>query len=326
MTVAAIPSLLDTVNLPGIEAPVDWDALTTDQTHDMIRGLWQLLAGREPAEPSDGVLQRSLQLEETLRAAVPLQYQYAGLIKDGFNTTALRSSVDLPDGKTAFRDATDLLAKSHGIRANEAAARMRLAASMTPARASDPDRDDSLAIGETRLPILSAFQGQVNPSKLSSALSMIEAVDNEAAAAGKDLADRAKLRTLIEKDLAKNIEHTTPEEFSRYVGGLKKNLLASIDPPDEQFTQQHTNSMHDVRRLGPVRGNKNAIGYHLVLDAEGDEALQTALSAITNPRGKGDDETFESRNTAQRRMHALRDLLKFGLANLDKSEFRGASV
>src|SRR5699024_7297684 len=58
---------------------------------------------------------------------------------------------------------------------------------------------------------------------------------------------------------------------------------------------------------------------------EGDEATQTALYAVTNPRGKSDDDAFDTRSTGQRRMHALRDLIKFALANLDKSGFRGAS-
>lgn len=316
---------LEALELPGIDAVVDWDALTTDQTHDLIRGLFQLLAEQEPAEPTNGVLHRSLQLEETLRAAVPLQYRYTGLIKDGFTSTSLRSTLGLPEGKTAFRDATDVLAKTHGIRANEASSRLRLAASMTPARASDPERDDALAVGQTRLPILGAFQGSVNPSKLSSALSMIDAVDKNAENAGKDAAYRANLRTLIEKDLADKIETTTPEEFSRYVSERKKQLLASVDPSDNTFTQQQSEAMHDVRRIGPVRGNKNAIEYRVVVDAEGDEATQTALYAVTNPRGKSDDDAFDTRSTGQRRMHALRDLIKFALANLDKSGFRGAS-
>lgn len=317
-------TLLDALALPGIDTAVDWDALTTDQMHDLIRGLFQHLADREANEPTDGVLQRSLQLEETLRTAVPLQYQYTGLIKDGFNTETFRSTLGLPEGKTAFRDATDVLAKTHGIRANEAASRMRLAASITPTRASDSERDDELDIGQIRLPILGAFQGRVNPSKLSSALSMIDAVDKNAEQAGKDAAYRADLRRLIEKDLAEKIEATTPEEFSRYVSERKKQLLASVDPPDNRFTQQQTDAMHDVRRIGPVRGNKNAIEYRVVMDAEADEATQTALYAVTNPRGKGDDD-FETRSAGQRRMHALRDLVKFALANLDKSGFRGAS-
>lgn len=309
-------------DLPGIAARADWDALTTDELHGLIRDLYQHLADREPAEPTDGVLERSQQLEETMRVAGPLQYQYIGLIKDAFNTASLRSTLGLPEGKTAFRDATDLVAKTHGIRANEASARIRLAASITPARASDPDRDE--AVGETRLPILGQFQGRVNPSKLSSALSMIDEVDKNAAAAGKDTAFRDKLRTLVQKDFTEKIEHTTPEEFSRYVSQRKKDLLASVDPPDNKFTQQQTDAMHDVRRIGLVRGNKNAVEYRVILDAEGDEATQALLYAMMNPPAQGNDD-FETRGTGQRRMHALRDVVKFALADMDKAGFRGAS-
>lgn len=312
---------MTTTHIPG---PVDWDALTTDQVHEAIRDAYRSLEAREDDAPTAGVLDRARQFEETLRAGTPLQYRYAGLLKDAFDNTALRHTVGLSEGKTAFRDANDFLAKTHGIRANEAAARMRLTASMTPARATDPE--PRAPVGQTRLPILGAFQGRVNPSKLSSALSMIDEIDDNAEAAGKDAAFRAKLREVIEKDLAQKIEHTTPEEFSRYVGQRKKDLLASIDPPDQGFTQAHTDTMYQVHRVGPVRGNKNAIEYRLVTDAEGDESLQTLLTAATNPRGKDEHDTaFDTRSRGHRRMHALRDAIKFVLANYDKTGFRSAS-
>lgn len=311
-----------TTPLDAPTAPLDWATLTAEEIHEQIRAGFRALADREPEAPIDGVLQRSMLLEDTLRSATAVQYQYTGLLKDAFNDPKLRPTLGLPEGKTAFRDATDLLAKTHGIRANEAAARMRLAAAMTPARASDPER--AVNIGHTRLPILGALQGRVNPSKLSSALAMIDEVEANAEAAGKDEEFRAKLRNVIEKDFAEKIEQTTPEEFSRYVGQRKKDLLASIDPPDKQFTPRQTEAMHDVRRIGLVRGNKNAVEWRLITDAEGDERLQTLLAAALNPRGK-DDGSFETRSRGQRRMHVLRDALSFVLANFDKAGFRGAS-
>ena len=312
----------------SVETPagtmVDWAALSPEHIHDLLRDGIEALAEREPEAPSKGVLQRSLLLEETLRAATAVQYRYAGLINDGFTDRKQRHTLGLPDGKTAFRDANDLLAKTHGIRANEAAARMRLVAALTPARASDPER--SGAIGQTRLPLLGALQGRVNPTKLSSALAMIDDVEASAEAAGKDEAFRAKLRKVIEQDLVEKIDQTTPEEFSRYVGQRKRDLLASLDPPDRQFTKRHTESMHDVRRIGPVRGNKNAVEWRLITDAETDEQLQTVLAAGANPRGKDDtDDEFETRSRGQRRLHVLRGALSFVLANFDKTGFRGAS-
>lgn len=304
--------------------PVDWAALTTDEIHAALRGAYIELEAREEDAPTDGILHRSVQLEETLRTAAPLQYRYAGLLQDAFNNEQLRDCVNLPKGKTPFRDATDFLAKTHGLRANEASARLRLAASLTPARATDEERTDD--VGQTHLPILSQFKGQVHPSKLSSALSMLAEVDKHAEAAGKDETFRAKLRRVAEKDLAEKIERTTPEEFSRYVAQRKKDLLASLDPPDGDFTQTQTDAMYDIRRTGPVRGNKNAIGYEMVVDAECDEILQTYLMGRTNPRGKDDEDTdFETRSRGHRKMVALRDALKFVTANLDKTGFRGAS-
>ena len=303
---------------------IDWAALTSEQIHKVLRDGIGALADREPEAPTPGVLHRSQLLDETLRAATAVQYRYAGLIKDGFDDLRQRHTLGLSEGKTAFRDANDLLAKTHGIRANEASARLRLAASLTPARASDPER--TTEIGQTRLPLLGALQGRVNPSKLSSALAMIDEVDATAEAAGKDDAYRAKLLKVIEEDLAEKIDQTTPEEFSRYVGQRKRDLLASLDPPDKKFTKRQTEAMHDVRRIGPVRGNKNAVEWRVIADAETDEQIQTVLAAGSNPRGKDDtDSEFETRNRGQRRLHVLRGALSFVLANFDKTGFRGAS-
>ena len=303
---------------------VDWDRLTTDNVHTVIRTAVTVLEEREETAPTDGVLQRSVQLEETLRAVTPLQHRYAGLLKDAFDNTKLRDTVNLSTGKTAFRDATDFLAKTHGIRANEASSRLRLAASLTPARATDTER--TTAIGVTRLPLLAALQGRVNPSKFASAISMLDEVEKHAEAAGKDATFREKLRRVIEQDLVQKIEQTTPEEFSRYVSQRKKDLLSSMDPPDGKFSQRHTESMYDIRRTGPVRGNKQAIGYEMVVDPECDEIIQTYLMARTNPRGKDtEDQEFETRSRGHRKMVALRDALKFVTANLDKTGFRGAS-
>ena len=139
---------LAAVELPGVEHPVDWEAMATDDVYGLIRELYQHLADREPETPTHGVLQRSVQLEDTLRYATTLQNRYTGLIKDAFNSPSLRSTLELPEGKTAFRDPKDLLAKTHDIRANTASARIRLADAVTPVRASDPERSDDVAVGE----------------------------------------------------------------------------------------------------------------------------------------------------------------------------------
>ncbi|HIW45812.1 MAG TPA: HNH endonuclease [Candidatus Yaniella excrementigallinarum] len=305
-----------------VDDAVDFRALTDAQLYDLLHGTLEELQNRAAEEPTQDLLEQSLQLEAAFREAATLQYRYAGLLKDAFETSAFRAYLQLPEGKTAFRDAKDFIAKTHGIRANEASARLRLAAAIAPVRATDPQRSEHEPIGQARLPILAAYQGQVNPTKLSSALSMLDELEQNAEAAGKDQDFRTKLRTLVEKDFAEKIEGTTPEEFSRYVSQRKRDLLASLDPPDKQFSSRQTDAMHNVRRIGPVRGNANAIEYSVIFDAEGDEIAQTLLATLTNPRGKGD---ADARSGGQRRMHALRDVLKFALANLDKTGFRGAS-
>ncbi|MDN6358273.1 MAG: HNH endonuclease [Yaniella sp.] len=273
------------------------------------------------------MLQRSLKFEETVRALSPLQHRFAGLLQDAFNDPKLRETVDLSEGKTPFRDANDLIAKTHGLRAYEASGRTKIAAAMTPARASDPERDENIVVGQTKLPLLGALQakGTLHPTKLSSALNMLEQLDKEAESAGKDQNFRQRLRTVIEKDLASKIEHTTPEEFGRYVGRRKKDVLASIDPPDKNFTPRQTEAMHNVWCEGPVRGNPDAYKWSIIVDAEGNEVLSTVESLANNPRAKDEDDDFDSRTRGQRSMHAIRDALKFALANIENSNLRGSS-
>lgn len=320
-------SVLDTLDLPIIDGRVAWDSVTSDQLHDVIRGAAKELDTREEDVPTNGVLQRSLKFEETVRALSPLQHRFAGLLQDAFNDPKLRETVDLPEGKTPFRDANDLIAKTHGLRAYEAAGRTKIAAAMTPARASDPERDENIVVGQTKLPLLGALQakGTLHPTKLSSALNMLEQLDKEAESAGKDQNFRERLQTVIEKDLASKIEHATPEEFGRYVGRRKKDVLASIDPPDKNFTPRQTEAMHNVWCEGPVRGNPDAYKWSIIVDAEGNEVLSTVESLANNPRAKDKDDDFDSRTRGQRSMHAIRDALKFALANLENSNLRGSS-
>src|SRR5699024_1775335 len=113
-------SVLDTLDLPIVDGRVAWDSVTPDQLHDVIRGAAKELDTREDDVPTNGVLQRSLKFEETVRALSPLQHRFAGLLQDAFNDPKLRETVDLPEGKTPFRDANDLIAKTHGLRAYEA--------------------------------------------------------------------------------------------------------------------------------------------------------------------------------------------------------------
>ena len=307
---------------------VDWESLSTEQLHDLIRGARQRIDELEPDEPTEGLLQRSLMLEETARSFAPLQHRYTGLLKDAFDTPKFRTTVDLPKGKTPFRDATDMVAKTHGLRAYEASGRAKIAAAMTPIRPCDPGRDETVAVGETKLPLLGAIQaqGNIHPSKLSSALNMINAVDQEAVAAGKDREYRDDLRRVIEKDLVGKIEDTSPEEFSHYVSNKKKDLLASIDPPDKKFTESQTDAMHNAWCEGTVRGNQNAYKWVIITDAEGNEAFKTIEATANNPRAKDEEEQeFDSRTRGQRSMHAFRDAIKFALANISNSDLRGAS-
>lgn len=59
-------------------------------------------------------------------------------LSHGHTVASPLAAVELPEGKTAFRDPKDLLAKTHDIRANAASARIRLADAVTPVRATDP--------------------------------------------------------------------------------------------------------------------------------------------------------------------------------------------
>lgn len=333
MTHPSGTAVLDALEVPVVGGHVTWTQLSVDDLHQLLRGVMHHLEVLEPTEPTDGVMDRSIQLEETARALAPLQHRYAGLLEDAFNTPKLRSTSGLAKGKTPFRDATDLLAKTHGLRAFEATGRLRLARTLTPARASDPDREQQVAVGETKYPLLGALQaaGTLHPSKLSTAVNMLTELDDHADIAGKDQTFRDRLREVVEQDLVDKIEQTTPEEFSRYVSRRKAELIAAMDPPDRQFTTVQTEAMHTLRCEGPVRGNPNAHKWTRITDAEGNEALNAIAALVNNPRAKEngerttksgeatnseDTQVVDRRPRGQRAMHAVRDAIKFALARL----------
>src|SRR5690625_2193965 len=93
-------ALLETVNVPVVDGQIDWNALSADELHHVIQGSIQQLEALEPSEPTDGVLERSVQLEETARALAPLQHHYAGLVEDAFHNPALRSTIGLGRAET----------------------------------------------------------------------------------------------------------------------------------------------------------------------------------------------------------------------------------
>src|SRR5699024_5795813 len=119
---------------------------------------------------------------------------------------------------------------------------------MTPVRASDPDRADDVAVGQTKLPQLGQLQatGTVHPAKLSAALNMLDAIDQNAEAVGKCPKLRDRLRAVIEKELVERIEDTTHYEFSRNMGRIKRDLLTTLDPANKQLTKKQTDAMHNV--------------------------------------------------------------------------------
>src|SRR5699024_7026125 len=331
---------LDALKVPVKDGHIQWDALSAEEVHQVVRNLFEHLEANEPNEPTDGILERSIQLEETVRAIAPLQHRYAGLLEDAYSTPKLRATVGLSQGKTPFRDANDFIAKTHGLRAFEATGRLKLSRHLTPARASDPSRDSDIDIGMTRYPLLGALQeqGKLHPSKLSTAVNMLTSLDEHAVTAGKDRAFRNQLQEVVENDLADKIEHTTPEEFSRYVSRRKADLIAAMDPPDQQFTTAQTEAMHNLRHVGPVRGNPGANKWELIADAELNELLSTLTSLANNPRTTSDatestDSDEESakealpdkRTRGQRTMHALRDALKFSIANLQHTDLPGTN-
>jgi hypothetical protein len=331
---------LEALKVPVKDGHIQWDALSSEEVHQVVRNLFEHLDTNEPNEPTDGILERSIQLEETIRAITPLQHRYAGLLEDAYSTPKLRATVGLSQGKTPFRDANDFIAKTHGLRAFEATGRLKLSRHLTPARASDPSRDSDIDIGTTRYPLLGALQaqGKLHPSKLSTAVNMLTSLDEHAVTAGKDRAFRNQLQEVVESDLADKIEHTTPEEFSRYVSRRKADLIAAMDPPAQQFTTAQTEAMHNLRHVGPVRGNPGANKWELVADAELNELLSTLASFANNPRTNSDfteptdseeesadDALPDKRTRGQRTMHALRDALKFSVANLQHTDLPGTN-
>src|SRR5699024_12658921 len=94
-----VVSVLDALELPIVDGRVDWDSVTADQLHEVVRGAAQELDSREDNIPTAGGLQRSLKVEETARTLSPLQHRFAGLLPDAVNSPKPRWTLDLPDGK-----------------------------------------------------------------------------------------------------------------------------------------------------------------------------------------------------------------------------------
>src|SRR5699024_8989294 len=111
-----------------------------------------------------------------------------------------------------------------------------------------------------------------------------------------------------------------------------------MDPPDQQFTTAQTEAMHNLRHVGPVRGNPGANKWELIADAELNELLSTLTSLANNPRTNSDateptgteedsteDALPDKRTRGQRTMHALRDALKFSIDNLQHTNLPGTN-
>ena len=81
--------------------PVDWAALSTDEIHAVLRGAYTELEAREQDAPTDGILHRSIQLEETLRMAAPL-HRYAGLSRTLSTTRNFETASTYQKAKPRF--------------------------------------------------------------------------------------------------------------------------------------------------------------------------------------------------------------------------------
>src|SRR5699024_12674910 len=95
--------LLYDLDLPCVDGRVDWDSLTSDELFGVVRNIYRVLDTREPDKPTDGVLQRSLQLEETWRTATALQHRYAGLLQDAYNSPDLSTKIGLQNSKNPLQ-------------------------------------------------------------------------------------------------------------------------------------------------------------------------------------------------------------------------------
>lgn len=332
---------------------VGLDARQPDEVHRVIV---QLLDRLDTAlhDADLPLAHAAQQLEHTARRLIATQDRYAEALARTYNDSAHRpEKLGLPAGRTAYTNASDFLAQHLGIAPAEANARIRRADQLLPPTTNTDDADaadpadptgpiDPTDPASARYPQLAARVqgGAVDPRKFDTALNTLAQFDRHLAPLGVDDQTRTELLRQFEAALAEKIETTSPAEYRRLAARRLESATGTLQPQNDAATHDQAAALHGVHRIGPVKGNPQAIKWVHIVDPETDELKQTFYATASNPRtqrstttgtttpSQSANEPTDHRDTRSRAaqiMHAERDSLRYLLTQLHEGGFAGAT-
>ncbi|WP_313823808.1 DUF222 domain-containing protein [Citricoccus sp.] len=193
------------------------------------------------------------------------------------NPPERRRLLGLPEGKTAFRDATDYLKLALRIDGTEARRRTRWAATLRPTRTLS---------GEPLPPALPRLSAVVHEGKLDRAAVDIitTALDNVRQMARRVEADPQAVSELLddgEDRLVAQAESVDPGTLRKVAAHWLKWAEAAVDPDGSEPNDATLPQLQGLIRKGQRNGLHQ---WLLAVNDEQNEYLLTVANAATNPR------------------------------------------
>lgn len=251
----------------SVPVPVPATVSATDQT------------GQPPAQPVTVTLPLLHQVLETVgRSVAAAQMTLTGHTVDAFdNPPERRRLLGLPEGKTAFRDATDYLKLALRIDGTEARRRTRWAATLRPTRTLS---------GESLAPALPRLSAVVHEGKVDRAAVDIitTALDNVRQMARRVGADPQAVSELVEDGedrLVTQAESVDPGTLRKVAAHWLKWAEAAVDPDGSEPNDATLPQLQGLIRKGERNGLHQ---WLLAVNDEQNEYLLTVANAATNPR------------------------------------------
>ncbi|VXB69846.1 HNH endonuclease signature motif containing protein [Citricoccus sp. K5] len=217
-------------------------------------------------------------LETVGRSVATAQMTLTGHTVEAFdNPPERRRLLGLPQGKTAFRDATDYLKLALRIDGTEARRRTRWAASLRPTRA---------LTGESLPPALPLLSAAVHEGKLDrAAVDVITtALDNVRQMARRVEADPQTVSDLLddgEERLVAQAESVDPGTLRKVAAHWLRWVEAAVDPDGSEPNDATLPQLQGLIRKGERNGLHQ---WLLAVNDEQNEYLLTVANAATNPR------------------------------------------
>ncbi|MFC7401048.1 DUF222 domain-containing protein [Citricoccus sp. GCM10030269] len=217
-------------------------------------------------------------LETVHRSVAAAQMSLAGHTVQTFeNPSERRRLLGLPEGKTAFRDATDYLKLSLRIDGTEARRRTRWAATLEPVRTMSGE------LLPPKLPLLSeaVHDGAVDRVAVDVITGAIDKARQMARRVGVDPQALAVVLDDGEERLVSQALSVDPGTLRKVSDHWLKWVEATVDPDGAEPNDADLPQLQGVIRKGKRNGLHH---WHLAVNDEQNEYLLTVVNAATNPR------------------------------------------